>query len=168
MRTFLLQLIPFLLVAGSVQAQRTLTLEECRTLAMRNNRQLLAAAEQKEAEWEHKAAQTSRLPKLSADGSYIFNARTTRLISKKQHHALENLGTDNAAQIAQTAQSIVQQFPDLAPLVQSLGNGIVPGLNQIGTNLSHALETHTRNIFVGALVLTQPIYMGGRLRAYDV
>ena len=36
----------------------------------------------------------------------------------------------------------------------------------MGTSLTNAFRTDTRNMYAGAVTLTQPIYMGGKIRAY--
>ena len=40
-------------------------------------------------------------------------------------------------------------------------------LDQAGNSLVDALRTDTRNVYAGALTLTQPLYMGGKIRAYN-
>ena len=53
-------------------------------------------------------------------------------------------------------------------LVQAFGSIDLAGpLNQVGNSLVDALRTDTRNIFAGAVTLTQPLYMGGKIRAYN-
>ena len=39
-------------------------------------------------------------------------------------------------------------------------------LNQLGNELTDALRTDTRNMWAGAVTLMQPLYMGGKIRAY--
>ena len=43
----------------------------------------------------------------------------------------------------------------------------IPGLplNALGEKLNDALRTDTRNMTAAAIMLTQPIYMGGKIRA---
>ena len=167
-KQFCLLFILLLLLTGPVTAQRILSLDSCRALAVKNNKKLLIGDDNIEAaEYEHKAAKTKFLPKLTADASYIYNARTTHLLSKDQRNTLKNLGTLSGTKFQQTAASIAQQFPELAPLLQSLGTATVPALNNLGSTINRAFETDMHNIFAGSLVLTQPLYMGGRLKAYD-
>lgn len=154
--------------AVTAESQRVLSLDSCRALAMKNNKRLLIAGDQKEtALYLNKAAKTKYLPRLNADAGYVYNARTTQLLSKDQRNTLSNLGTLSSPQLQQVAASIVQQYPDLAPLVQSLGSSSVTGLNNAGSYIKRAFETDTHNLFAGALTLTQPIYLGGTLKAYN-
>ena len=149
-------------------AQRVLSLDSCRALAIHHNKNLLIQQDQIEAAtYENKAAKTKYLPKLSGEASYIFNARETHLLSKDQRNSLNNLGTNSGTALQQVAQQIAQQYPDMLPLIQNLGTKSVPLLNNLGKSITRAFETNTHNIFAGALVLTQPLYMGGRIKAYN-
>ena len=158
----------FFLLASISYSQRILSLDSCRTLAIHHNKKLLIQQDQMEAaSYEHKAAKTKFLPKLSGEANYTFNAREIHLLSKDQRNALNNLGSNSTATLQQAAQNIAQQYPDLLPLIENLGTENVPLLNNLGRGITRAFETNTHNIFAGALVLTQPIYMGGRLKAYN-
>ena len=64
-------------------------------------------------------------------------------------------------------QQIIAQHPELGPQLQQLGAGIINSVNGAGQSLVNALRTNTTNMFGGAITLTQPIYMGGKIRAYN-
>lgn len=62
----------FLLVAVPAVAQQKLTLEECRTMALEQNKKVKIAQEDvKAATYTKKAAGTHYLPKLSLSGGYL-------------------------------------------------------------------------------------------------
>ena len=68
-------------------------------------------------------------------------------------------------------QHIAQTNPQLAAsLQQAIQSGKLDGmstaLNQLGNELTDALRTDTRNMWAGAVTLMQPLYMGGKIRAY--
>ena len=66
----------FLLIATSVSSQKTLTLEDCRNLAIQNNKELQIAKEKvNAAQFEKKAAFTKYFPQLSASGAYLWNEK---------------------------------------------------------------------------------------------
>lgn len=52
-------------------------------------------------------------------------------------------------------------------MLSQLGGAIVPALNEAGTAIVDAFRTDTRNVYAGAITLTQPLYMGGKIRAYN-
>ena len=66
------------------------------------------------------------------------------------------------------AQQLAVAHPELAPLIASLGNfDIATPLNAAGNSIVDAFRTDTRNMYAGAITLTQPLYMGGKIRAYN-
>lgn len=66
----------------SMQAQQALTLEDCRNLAIQNNKELQISSEQvKVAEYERKAAFTKYFPELSASGAYHWKQKDLKLIN---------------------------------------------------------------------------------------
>jgi len=70
---------------GSLNAQQTLTLEECRQLAIQNNKQLKIAGQNiKKAGYDKKAAMTQYFPQLSAMGLYMWNQKDINLFDFDQ------------------------------------------------------------------------------------
>ena len=49
----------------------------------------------------------------------------------------------------------------------ALGESLTGAMNSAGSSLVDAFRTDTRNMYAGALTLTQPLYMGGKIRAYN-
>lgn len=124
-------------------------LDSLRARAVSNNKSLLMAEQKKvAASYTHKSAKTNYLPKVSATGAYMYTNREMSLLSDEQKHTLSNIGTGLSAMV-----------PDLAPMSSQL--------NSAGQGLVDALHTDTRNAGIVAVTLTQPIYMGGKIRAYN-
>lgn len=124
-------------------------LDTLRARAVSNNKSLLMAEQNKvAAHYTHKSATTNFLPKVSGTVAYMYTSRELSLLSDNQKQTLSNIGTGLSAMV-----------PDLAPLA--------PKLNAAGSRLVDALHTDTRNAGVMAVMLTQPIYMGGKIRAYN-
>lgn len=154
----------------TLQAQSVLSLDSCRALALRGNKELaIGQAKAEQAQWNRKAAYTNYLPKVSVTAGYMRTGDEISLLSKDQKNALNTLGTNGVSSFAQAAQQIVTQYPDLAPLVQSL-QGYLPTFaqngNALGKSLTDAFRTDTRNMTAGVILLTQPLYMGGKIKAY--
>lgn len=141
-----------LLLAGSISAQETtthLSLDSCRTLAIRNNKELRMADMKQRAAWyERKAAFTKYLPRVSATGAYLHTDKEISLLSDEQKSTLGNLGT--------TVGSLI-------PALESMTST----LNGVGSGLAEALHTDTRNMGAVTVMLTQPVYMGGKIVAYN-
>ena len=154
-----------------VKGQTLLSLDSCRALAPANNKDLLISNEKiNAAHYERKAAFTNYLPNFSATGTYMRNQKEFSLLNKDQKAALSGLGTNLAGPIQQAATQIATAHPELAPLISSLSGelgAVLPALDQVGNSLVDALRTDTRNVYAGAITLTQPLYMGGKIRAYN-
>ena len=119
---------------------RVLSLEECREMAVENNKELRAKEmQQQAAAYARKSAFTSYLPKVSATGIYMHTGKELSLLSDEQKTTLSGLG-------------------------DAVG---MPALNAAGQGLVDALRTDTRNMAGAAVMLTQPVYMGGKIRAYN-
>jgi len=165
-------LLTFLLsFTFTVKAQSFLSLDSCRALALANNKDLLISNEKiSAAHYQRKAAFTNYLPNFSATGAYMRNQKEFSLLNNDQKAALSGLGTNLADPIQQAATEIATAHPDLAPLISSLSGklgAVLPALDQAGNSLVDALRTDTRNVYAGAITLTQPLYMGGKIRAYN-
>lgn len=167
MRTFFT--IAFLSgIVFTASSQRILSMDSCRALAIAHNKALMISSEKiRSAHYQHKAAFTSYLPSLTAMGAYLHNQKTTSLLNNEQKAALPQLGTVAGGAVQEFAQTVGTQYPDLVPLISSLGSNLIDPLNSIGSSLVDALYTNTRNVYAGAITLTQPIYMGGKIRAYN-
>lgn len=173
------RLFGFLILAAfscMLHAQRVLSLDSCRNMAIANNKSLLIAKERmQKAHYDRKAAFTNFLPDFSATGTYMYFSDEISLLNDGQKSALNHMGTSLQQGLTQAATPIIQHIaqtnPQLAAsLQQAIQSGKLDGmstaLNQLGNELTDALRTDTRNVWAGAVTLTQPLYMGGKIRAY--
>ena len=168
-KVFLLTILLSLTFIG--KAQNFLSLDSCRALALANNKDLLISNEKiNAAHYQRKAAFTNYLPNFSATGAYMRNQKEFSLLNNDQKATLSGLGTNLAGPIQQAATEIVTAHPELKPLIASLSGKLgaaLPALDQAGNSLVDALRTDTRNVYAGAITLTQPLYMGGKIREYN-
>lgn len=162
------------LLSASTALAEVFTLDRCRRMALDNNKALqMASAEKRAAYYTRKSAFTNYLPKISASGGYMFTSREVSLLDDEQKQALPHIG-DGVGTAAQQVGAMLMQHPQLGPMLQSVQgqlapmvNGIKNQLNGAGSSLVDALDTDTRNAAAITLQLTQPIYMGGKIRAYN-
>ena len=158
-------------LSTNLNAQNQLSLDSCRKLALQNNKTLsISKAKIQKAHYNKKVASTNYLPKISVMGGYIRTNEELSILNNKQKNALSNLGNSFTGAFREVAGKIIQEHPDLAPLVQAAGSyapQIGGALNGIGQNVVNALRTDNRNMATGAVILTQPLYMGGKIRAYN-
>jgi outer membrane protein TolC len=152
-----------------------LSLDSCRALAVAHNKALLISREKiNAAHYEHKAAFTKYLPRIAATGGYMRSQREISLLSNAQKGALGTIGTQVGGAMQQSIEQLITQNPaitqdaGLMALLQTLGSSdIATPLNQLGNSIVDAFRTDTRNMYAGALTLSQPLYMGGKIRAYN-
>ncbi|PVX51951.1 outer membrane protein TolC [Balneicella halophila] len=156
----------------SIQAQRSLTLDSCRALALKNNKELRISQEEVQiAALKRKTALTNYYPKVTAMGAYMFLPDEISLLDDTQKQSLPHLGTSLGADFQKAGSLLAHKHPQFAPLLQDVGaivsQNLVPKLDQIGNSLVQSLDIDTKNLYVGAVNFTQPIFVGGKIRAYD-
>ena len=166
------KLLGLVLLAGmaqTVDAQRLLNLDSCRALALKNNKQMSISRVKKEvAANVRKAARTKYLPHISALGGYEFTSKEISILNNDQKEALSSLGTNLKDGIVSSVGPYAQILPPA--LQQQLGTDLtrVAGfLNMGGQSIVNAFRTDTRNMFAGAILLTQPVFMGGAIVAMN-
>ena len=174
------KLLVIYLLAGIITpaaAQRTLSLDSCRAMALRNNKQLsVAKLKQKVALNTRKAAKTKYLPKVDLLGGYEWTSQEVSLLKDSQKDMLGNLGTTASSALGEKATNMLgtlaQQGMITPQQAQALGNfmgsqiaPLAQTINSFGQGITDAFRTDTRNIFAAAVMLRQPIYMGGAITA---
>ena len=179
--------IGFVLLAGltiPVSAQRLLTLDSCRAMALRSNKQIgISRLKQDMAANVRKSARTKYLPHVSAYGSYQYTSREVSLLSEEQKENLTHMGTNLTTGIQQDLGELTSQLPmeQIGALLGSMGISLdalhqmnAKGLQDIATALDgkgqaivDALRSDTRNLFAGSVMLVQPVFMGGGIIALN-
>ena len=160
-----------------VQAQEVYSLQKCRELALQNNRQLkISNMTVDVAENTHKAAKTKYLPRVDALAGYQHFSREISLLSDDQKNTLSNLGTNTfgqlGGQIGQNLSSLAQQgvlspqvAQQLGQLLSNVSTPLTQAGNNIGQSINDAFRSNTKNVYAGGIVVNQPIYMGGAIKA---
>lgn len=158
-----------------LSAQTVLTLEDCRAKALENNKEhKIADEEVAMAGYKKKAAFTKYLPDLSVKGAYIRNEKEMALIGENMFLPIGSL-TENG--FAFTPEQISNQWTMVngqAVPLDANGAPFNPKTNpekiiwkEYTTIPKEELTLDIRNVYVCALNLTQPIFMGGKIRAYN-
>ena len=185
-KRLLLAMMLCLTASTTWSQQKVYTLEECRDLALRNNKgQKIAREEVEKATYERKAARTKYFPDLSLRGAYVRNGDQLSLVSQDMYLPIGTLlngsfgfemptlqadGTISSRQLnnkwANLNGSVVPLDKDGKPFdprknpekLQWKEYTIIP---------KDELEFDTRNIYLASLNLTQPVFMGGKIVAYN-
>ena len=164
-RAMMLGLLVLLPMAA--EAQRMLTLDSCRAMALRNNKQMgLAKMKQEVNAYTRKSARTQYLPKVNALGGYLWMSKEISILNDDQKSALSNLGTNTATKLQDALSPLTSALP--AATQTKMGSDLAQfagALDQVGTGIVDGFRTDTRNMFAGAVTVTQPVFMGGAIVA---
>ena len=167
MKTWLLSLL--FLLPLTLSAQQVLTLDSCRAMALRNNKEMsMSRIKQEVATNLRKSARTQYLPQVNAVGGYLWTSREVSVLNDDQKSALGNLGTNTVGSLQNRLADIIHSLPAAiqSALLQGMSQ-LAGGLNQVGAGVVNAFRTDTRNMFAGAVMVTQPVFMGGAIVAMN-
>ena len=151
-------------------AQQPLSLDDCHRLALQSNNSMKILDEkQREAEDLRKLVLTEFFPKFSANGLYQWSEKNVELLSNDQKDRLSTMGDRMETKLQSHITSELITALGGLPKVLALNNAIKSDLNSLGSEIVNDFEVDTRNLFIGAVSVTQPIYMGGKIReAYRI
>ncbi|MDD6624917.1 MAG: TolC family protein [Bacteroides sp.] len=160
-----------------MSGQETLTLDQCREMAIKNNKALDQARTKVEmAGYDRKIARANYYPNISATGAYMYNQKSIALINDELSGKLTGTGTALHQQFTTKMTEILEglaqlpggpeliQDPKVQALIGALSKGdISNAITALGTELDDLLHPDTHNMFLGAVSLQQPVFMGGKI-----
>ena len=153
-------------VIPPASAQQMLSLDSCRAMALRNNKQLsVSRLKQEVATNTRKAVRTKYLPKVDAIGGYELLSKEISLLNNQQKSSLDNIGTTvvtNASaklpeaitNMAQQGLITPQQAQAFGQMASQFSGPMAEALNGVGTEIRKAFRTNNRNMF-GAAIMVQ-------------
>lgn len=146
---------------SQLDAQEVLSLEDCRRLAIENNKKLKIADEEVKASEAQKAeAFTKYLPSIDAMGVYLRNQKEINLLADDAHLPVGSISSDGNFTFR----------PDQL-MVGSDGKPVMVNGQYVPKDYAllpkEAMTVDERNLGIVQVGLTQPIYMGGKIRAYN-
>ena len=154
---------------------QALTLDDCRQMAVQESKTLSQARIETEmAGYDRKIAMANYFPKISATGAYVYNNRDVALLNEDQSNRLRNAGTnvqnafwdylqggadniqgDLTREVATRLLEALRANPNLPD--------IATPINAIGQDIDNALHPNLHNIWVGAVTVQQPVFVGGKI-----
>ena len=170
----------FVLFLGAiipVSAQRVLSLDSCRALALHNNKQLTIAKLKRDvASNTRKSVKTKYLPKVDVAGAYIWSSKEVSILNSDQKNTLSNIGTNLVScttpelnnimtSLVQNGVITMEQAGQFGQIINTQSNTLASALNNFGERVKDAFRTDNRNIFATTITVKQPIYMGGAITA---
>ena len=147
-------------VAASAQST-VVSLDSCRRLALGNNKAIRMAEETlKGAGYDRKAAKAAYLPGIDFGATYIFNQHKTSLLAEDAMLPTKSFNPGTGS-----FEWNILTDPSGNPILNPDGGGYIP--TEVAVIPKDALTFDTRNIFAGTVTLTQPVYMGGQIKALN-
>lgn len=155
-------MVVLLAMAAGVRGQQLVSLEDCRQWAMENNKKLKMADEQiKSAQAKKQEAFTKYLPGIDAMGTYMRNQKEINLLAEDAHLPVGTIGQDGAWTLR--PDQILLGADGKTPV---LVNG-KPVPKDYALLPKDAMTVDDRNTAILQVGLTQPLYMGGKIRTYN-
>ncbi len=146
--------------AVTAAAQGVMTLDSCRSMALANNKEIkLATLKIEQAGYQKKEAAAAYKPAIDFEAAYTYNQKKLALVSEDQYLPVKNF---NLA--TQSYEYSLVTHPVTGEPITVNGNPIP---SQVALLPKSALTYNIHNVFAGALTITQPIYMGGKIKAMN-
>ena len=157
MRNIILIALCSISMAASAQV---VTLDSCRNMALRNNKEIQQASLAIEkAGYQRKEAAAAYLPQFDLTAGYIYNSRKASLIKEDQMLPTKSFNP----QTGQYDYNLVIDPTTGYPL--QVNGQYVP--STVALLPKSGLTFNVHNLMGGALTVTQPIYMGGKITAMN-
>ncbi len=151
--------IAFCAISVLASAQ-VVTLDSCRNMALRNNKEIQQATLGIEkAGYQRKEAAAAYLPQFDLTAGYIYNSRKVSLIKEDQMLPTKSFNPQTGAYDFNLLIDPATGYP-----VQVDGQ-YVP--TTVALLPKSGLTYNIHNLMGGALTVTQPIYMGGKITAMN-
>jgi len=177
-------LLALLLCAVQVHADEsaivpTYTLEQCRQMARDASHNSEMREEALEAaKLNQQAALAAMFPKLSVNASYMWNSKTPVLLPNEMQFEFgtARVGANGMGSFEWSETSIINQLeqetkslPNTNARVQNISTEAGQMIADVYQAFYRALNPDLTHVVIGQVGLTQPIYVGGRLKAmYDI
>ncbi|MDE6101299.1 MAG: TolC family protein [Paramuribaculum sp.] len=139
----------------------TVSLDSCRAMALSNNKNLRMKAEAvRQAGYQKDEAFAAYLPALDFSGGYMYNQKNLSIFDSDQRLPVQSFDPQT-----QNYQFNVVKNPVTGEPIKGPGGQYIP--EQVALIPKEAMEFDIHNVFFGAITLTQPIFMGGKIVAMN-
>lgn len=138
-----------------------LTLEQCRSMALVNNKDMKVAGQKiRTAEYQKKEAFAAYLPAIDFAGGYMYNQKDISIFGSDQL-----LPTKTFDPKTGKYEFNLVTNPETGMPVKGPDGQYVP--ETVALIPKEAMTYDIHNVFFGAVTLTQPVYMGGKIVAMN-
>ena len=154
-------LLLFSAITAGAQTAVPVALDSCRSLAIHNNKQIRIAEEKiRAAGYTRSVARAAYLPAIDFSGTYLYSSNHTSLLDSDRY--LPIMAFNSAT--GKYEPKVVMQ-PDGTPLMNPETG--LPVFAETALLPKSELEKDMHNVFALGFTLTQPLYMGGEIRALN-
>ncbi|MCH5347130.1 MAG: TolC family protein [Muribaculaceae bacterium] len=150
-------------VAGGQAASgaEAVSIDSCRTLALTHNKQLQISRERiNAARYQNKEAFAAYLPGIDFAGGYMYNQKNLSIFDSDQLLPVKTFDLQS-----QSYQFSLVKNPITGEPIKGPDGQYIP--EQVALIPKEAMEFDIHNVFFGAITLTQPVYMGGKIVAMN-
>ena len=147
--------------SSSAAPSGPMTLEQCRALALENNKQLMITRQQiNKAQYQNKEAFAAYLPAIDFAGGYTYNQKKISIFDSDQLLPIKNFDPKTGGY-----QFSLVTNPETGAPVKGPNGEYIP--SQVALIPKESMTYDIHNVFFGAVTLTQPIFMGGKIVAMN-
>jgi outer membrane protein TolC len=156
----------FILLAAALPSfasdlQSTVTLDSCRAMALQSNKQLMITRQRiATAQYQNKQAFAAYLPAIDFAGGYTYNQRELSIFDSDQLLPTKTFDVTTGSYQYNLAKNPLTGEP-----IKTADGQYVP--ETVALIPKDAMTFDIHNVFFGAVTLTQPIYMGGKIVAMN-
>ncbi|MCM1347989.1 MAG: TolC family protein [Firmicutes bacterium] len=139
----------------------TVSLDSCRAMALRNNKNLKMRTEAvRQAGYQKDEAFAAYLPAIDFNGGYMWNQKKISVFDSDQLLPVKSFDL-----ASQSYQFNLVKNPMTGEPVKGPDGQYIP--EQVALIPKEAMTYDIHNVFFGAVTLTQPIFMGGKIVAMN-
>ena len=157
----LLAVFGITLASAAQTSVGTVSLDSCRAMALKSNKQLMISRQaMKTAHYQNKEAFAAYLPALDFNGGYAYNQKNISIFSSDQFLPVKSFDPAKG-----TYEFNLVTNPETGYPVKGPNGEYIP--KNVAYLPKDAMTYDMHNVFFGAVTLTQPIFMGGKIMAMN-
>lgn len=157
----LLAVFGITLASAAQTSVGTVSLDSCRAMALKSNKQLMISRQaMKTAHYQNKEAFAAYLPALDFNGGYAYNQKNISIFSSDQFLPVKSFDPAKG-----TYEFNLVTNPETGYPVKGPNGEYIP--KDVAYLPKDAMTYDMHNVFFGAVTLTQPIFMGGKIVAMN-
>ncbi|MDE5838533.1 MAG: TolC family protein [Paramuribaculum sp.] len=147
--------------AAAPSSAETVSLDSCRTMALQSNKRMLIGNESvKQAHYQNREAFAAYLPAIDFAGGYMYNQKNLSVFSKDQLLPTKTFNLEK-----QSYEFNLVKNPMTGEPVKGPDGQYIP--ETVALIPKDAMTFNVHNVFFGAVTLTQPVFMGGKIVAMN-